>query len=157
MFISCPFSLSLQTQKKNIIFRAKIIAQSKTRPNQPKPISLQPQKITPLKSVIALKPIKQQKRSQTHLLTDQIKCSNAPIIITTKIGKCLKSKYYKISKFLCYKRKEKLTTITNKEKLDEVIVIATSFCWWCSHRFMNNKTHKLDSSFSLCANKQKEK
>ena len=42
-------SLSTNPKKKNIIFRAKIIAQSKTRPNQPKPISLQQQKKNPIK------------------------------------------------------------------------------------------------------------
>ena len=57
-------------------------------------------------------------------------------------------KIKKISKFLSQKRKRRLTTVANKQKLDEVIVIGTSLCWWCSHRFIS-KTHKLDSSLSL--------
>jgi hypothetical protein len=46
---------------------------------------------------------------------------------------------------------EKQTTVANKEKLDEVIVIGTSPCWWCSHRFITNlkQPQKINHSASL--------
>jgi hypothetical protein len=51
---------------------------------------------------------------------------------------------------------EKQTTVANKEKLDEVIVIGTSPCWWCSHRFITNlkqpqKNQSLCLSLTLSA------